>query len=48
MKKVEVVTGVTEYPELTPEMEEELSNGKEEGKQDAQFIDEFNYIGRCE
>lgn len=28
MKEVEVVTGVTEYPELTPEMEEELSNGK--------------------
>lgn len=48
MKEVEVVTGVTEYPELTPEMEEELSNGMEEGKQDAQFIDEFNYIGRCE
>ena len=28
MKEVEVVTGVTEYPELTPEMEEELSNVK--------------------
>ena len=35
MKEVKVVTGVTEYPELTPEMEEELSNGKEV-KQDAQ------------
>ena len=36
MKEVEVVTGVTEYPELTSEMEEELSNGMEEVKQDAQ------------
>ena len=35
MKEVEVVIGVTEYPELTPEMEEELSNGKEDVKQDA-------------
>lgn len=34
MKEVKIVTGVTEYPELTPEMEEELSNGKEV-KQDA-------------
>lgn len=36
MKEVEVVTGIVEEPELTPEMEEELSNGKEEVKQDAQ------------
>lgn len=35
MKKLEVVTGITEEPELTPEMEEELSNGLEEVKQDA-------------
>lgn len=36
MKEVKVVTGVDiEYPDLTPEMEEELSNGMEEVKQDA-------------
>lgn len=35
MKEVEVVTGIVEEPELTPEMKEELSNGKEEVKQDA-------------
>lgn len=34
MKEVKVVTGIIEEPELTPEMEEELSNGKEV-KQDA-------------
>lgn len=28
MKEVEVVTGIVEEAELTPEMEEELSNGK--------------------
>lgn len=48
MKEVEVVTGIVEEPELTPEMEEELSNGKEEVKQDAQSFNEFNYVGRCE
>lgn len=45
MKEVEVVTGIVEEPELTPEMEEELSNGKEEVKQDAQSFNEFDYFG---
>lgn len=32
MKEVEVVTGIVEEPELTPEMKEELSNGKGDDK----------------
>lgn len=37
MKEVEVVTGVTEFPELTPEMEEELNamgKGKDAPKEE--------------
>lgn len=35
MKKVEVITGVLEEPELTKEMEEELSNNKGDDEEDA-------------